>query len=151
MFLQVIYRVLNPVKPIGDPYSEYARYLLKITNLRIRMWDPQICPSCLNTTLTDSRALTQLRLTSIESNDAHSGQKLREEKRRIFQRFAIYDLIIRGTCFCNGHADTCVPLRGDGSDPADEEQLVVSCYLSCLVALFSTCMLQKLLGTALRT
>ncbi|CAK8675729.1 netrin-4-like [Clavelina lepadiformis] len=102
---EVIYRVLNPANPIEDPYSAEARHLLKITNLRIRMWNPQICPTCLNST----------------RDSGNPGSVLPGP----FTRFAVYDLIIRGTCFCNGHADTCIPLREDGGEPQDEEQSVV--------------------------
>lgn len=80
IFFQVIYRVLNPTDPISNPYSTESKHLLNVTNLRIQMWKPQTCSKC----------------------------NISEKNLAGFKHFAVYDLIIRGTCFCNGHADSCV-------------------------------------------
>lgn len=29
-----------------------------------------------------------------------------------FTHYAIYDFIVKGSCFCNGHADQCIPIDG---------------------------------------
>jgi len=110
---------------IEDPYSDEARHLMKITNIRIKMWDPQLCESCTDSSITDTRVLTSRNPLEIESENEDALWSLNSS--RHFTRFAVYDLIIRGTCFCNGHADTCVPLHeDDATEPDDQEQDVVS-------------------------
>ncbi|OCT85793.1 hypothetical protein XELAEV_18023964mg [Xenopus laevis] len=77
----VIFRALNPANRIEDPYSPQAQDLLKITNLRLLLLKRQECP-CL--VVPENR-----------------------EKPNWFAYYAIYDLIVRGSCFCNGHAEYC--------------------------------------------
>lgn len=77
---QVIYRALSPANKIEDPYSPEAQDLLKLTNLRLLLLKRQECPC--------------------------HGSGLVEKPQR-FAHYAIYDLIIRGSCFCNGHAEEC--------------------------------------------
>lgn len=77
---QVIYRALTPSNKIEDPYSPEAQDLLKLTNLRLLLLKRQECPC--------------------------RGLGLVEKPQR-FAHYAIYDLIIRGSCFCNGHAEEC--------------------------------------------
>lgn len=77
---QVIYRALNPANKIEDPYSPEAQDVLKLTNLRLLLLKRQECPC--------------------------HGSGLVEKPQR-FAHYAIYDLIIRGSCFCNGHAEEC--------------------------------------------
>lgn len=77
---EVIYRALTPSNKIEDPYSPEAQDLLKLTNLRLLLLKRQECPC--------------------------RGLGLVEKPQR-FAHYAIYDLIIRGSCFCNGHAEEC--------------------------------------------
>ena len=97
---------------------------MKITNIRIRMWNPQLCETCTDSSITDTRILTSPSPLDEEAESEDALWPLHSS--RHFTRFALYDLIIRGTCFCNGHADTCVPLHEDASEPDDREQDVVS-------------------------
>ncbi|KAM8930876.1 netrin-4-like [Pelodytes ibericus] len=76
---EVIFRALTPANRIEDPYSLHAQDLLKMTNLRLRLLKRQECP-------------------------CQAGQ---QEKPQRFAHYAIYDLIVRGSCFCNGHAQEC--------------------------------------------
>ncbi|XP_073431103.1 netrin-4-like isoform X2 [Dendrobates tinctorius] len=78
---EVIFRALNPANRIEDPYSPQAQDLLKITNLRLLLLKRQDCPC---------QAVPGL-----------------QEKPQRFAYYAIYDLIVRGSCFCNGHAEAC--------------------------------------------
>ncbi|XP_075687927.1 netrin-4-like [Rhinoderma darwinii] len=78
---EVIFRALNPANRIEDPYSAQAQELLKITNLRLQLLKRQECPC---------QAVPGL-----------------QEKPQRFAHYAIYDLIVRGSCFCNGHAEEC--------------------------------------------
>ncbi|XP_030404375.1 netrin-4 isoform X2 [Gopherus evgoodei] len=82
---EVIYRALSPPYLAEDPYSAEAQAQLKITNLRVQLLKRQACPC--------------------QSNDLNS-------KPQQFIHYAIYDFIVKGSCFCNGHADHCVPVSG---------------------------------------
>lgn len=82
---QVIYRALSPPYSADDPYSPEAQEQLKITNLRVQLLKCQSCP-CL-------------------SNDLNA-------KPPQLTYYALYDFIVKGSCFCNGHADHCVPIKG---------------------------------------
>ncbi|XP_073429301.1 netrin-4 [Dendrobates tinctorius] len=82
---EVIYRAIPPPYTAVDPYSEKAQDLLKITNLRVQLLKQQSCP-CQN--------------------------KSWDIKPQSLAHYAVYDFIVKGSCFCNGHADHCVPIDG---------------------------------------
>uniref|UniRef100_A0A8C3F3K8 Netrin-4 n=1 Tax=Chrysemys picta bellii TaxID=8478 RepID=A0A8C3F3K8_CHRPI len=82
---EVIYRALSPPYSAEDPYSAEAQAQLKITNLRVQLLKRQACPC--------------------QGNDLNA-------KPQQFIHYAIYDFIVKGSCFCNGHADHCVPVAG---------------------------------------
>ncbi|XP_059505683.1 netrin-4 isoform X1 [Stegostoma tigrinum] len=79
---EVIFRALSPANRIENPYSPEAQDLLKLTNLRLHLLKQQECP-CQPGTLI--------------------------EKSQRFAHYAVYDLIVQGSCFCNGHAEECRP------------------------------------------
>ncbi|XP_039766195.1 netrin-4-like [Ornithorhynchus anatinus] len=78
---------LTPASRIEDPYGPEALDLLKLTNLRLLLLKRQDCP-------------------------CQAGRLL--EKPQRFTHYAIYDLIVRGSCFCNGHAEECQLANGTG-------------------------------------
>ncbi|XP_074867738.1 netrin-4 isoform X2 [Carettochelys insculpta] len=82
---EVIYRALSPPYSAEDPYSTEAQAQLKITNLRVQLLKRQACPC--------------------QGNDLNA-------KPQQFLHYAIYDFIVKGSCFCNGHADHCAPVAG---------------------------------------
>lgn len=82
---EVIYRAMSPPYSAVDPYSIKAQDLLKITNLRVQLLKQQSCP-CHNTSL--------------------------DIKPQSLAHYAVYDFIVKGSCFCNGHANHCIPTDG---------------------------------------
>ncbi|XP_069765732.1 netrin-4-like isoform X2 [Narcine bancroftii] len=90
---EVIFRALSPPHSVQDPYTHQAQDLLKVTNIRVRMLKRQPCPC------------------------AAWGRRLKPQS---FAHYAIYDFIVMGSCFCNGHAERCEPT--EGFRPEDHSQ-----------------------------
>ncbi|XP_063304153.1 laminin subunit beta-4 [Pelobates fuscus] len=91
---EVILKALDPNLVIENPYDQNIQDIITITNLRINF--------------------TKLHTLG----DTISRQNGPEEK----YYYAIYEMVVRGNCFCNGHASQCVPVNTmDGNffnDPA---------------------------------
>ncbi|NXT39257.1 LAMB4 protein, partial [Pelecanoides urinatrix] len=87
---EVVLKALDPTFEIENPYVPYIQELITLTNLRINF--------------------TKLHTLG----DALLGRRHSDPLEKYY--YAVYEMVVRGSCFCNGHASHCDPvqnLRGD--------------------------------------
>ena len=85
---EVIYKALDPsAKMPQDPYSPRVQDWILITNLRINM--------------------TAFHTLGDDILDPNAESEVNQK-----YYYSLYELIIRGNCFCYGHAEECEPVAG---------------------------------------
>ncbi|VDN04221.1 unnamed protein product [Thelazia callipaeda] len=80
---ELVYKVIAPHIPTENPYADEIANLLKVTNIRINF--------------------TKLHTL---------GDDLLDYRPEIDEKYyyAVYELVIRGSCSCYGHAQRCIPI-----------------------------------------
>ncbi|XP_019113332.2 laminin subunit beta-4 [Larimichthys crocea] len=86
---EVVLKALDPIFDIENPYAPNIQDLLTLTNIRINF----------------------TRLFTL--GDTLLGRRRRNPQDKYY--YALYNMVVRGSCFCNGHASQCTPVdRGRG-------------------------------------
>ncbi|VDN39466.1 unnamed protein product [Gongylonema pulchrum] len=87
---ELVYKVISPHIPTENPYADEIANLLKVTNIRMNF--------------------TKLHTL---------GDDLLDYRPEIDEKYyyAIYELVVRGSCSCYGHAQRCIPMDNSASVP----------------------------------
>ncbi|XP_075455855.1 laminin subunit beta-4 isoform X2 [Ascaphus truei] len=95
---EVVLKALDPSFDIENPYDPYIQDLITITNLRINF--------------------TKLHTLG----DTLSNRWQSEPLEKYY--YAVYEMVVRGNCFCNGHASQCVPVQNMRNDAFNQPGMV---------------------------
>lgn len=83
-------KVLDPLLATKNPYSFQVQKLLKLTNLRVNF----------------------TKLHTLGDDALSDGPDVQKK-----YYYALYEMIVRGSCSCYGHAQECIPANGAPNNP----------------------------------
>ncbi|CAK6979151.1 laminin subunit beta-4 [Scomber scombrus] len=95
---EVVLKALDPIFEIENPYAPEIQELITMTNIRINF----------------------TRLFTL--GDTLLGRRRRNPQDKYY--YALYNMVVRGSCFCNGHASQCMPLDGGRGDVFSQPGMV---------------------------
>ncbi|KAM9497011.1 laminin subunit beta-4 [Clarias gariepinus] len=95
---EVVLKALDPNFHIENPFDPIIQDLISMTNLRVNF----------------TRLLTL--------GDDLLGRKKRNPQDKYY--YALYEMVVRGSCFCNGHASQCMPVYNTRGDALNEPGMV---------------------------
>uniref|UniRef100_A0AAR2JSM0 Laminin subunit beta 4 n=1 Tax=Pygocentrus nattereri TaxID=42514 RepID=A0AAR2JSM0_PYGNA len=95
---EVVLKALDPNFHIDDPYDPIIQDLITMTNLRVNF----------------------TRLFTLGDNLL--GRRRRNPQDKYY--YALYEMVVRGSCFCNGHASQCMPVYSTRGDTFSEPGMV---------------------------
>ncbi|XP_056455383.1 laminin subunit beta-4 [Gadus chalcogrammus] len=95
---EVVLKALDPIFDIEDPYAPNIQELITLTNIRVNF----------------SRLFTL--------GDTLLGRRRRNPQDKYY--YALYDMVVRGSCFCHGHASRCRPVDAGRGDVFNEPGMV---------------------------
>uniref|UniRef100_A0AAQ4RAZ0 Laminin, beta 2-like n=1 Tax=Gasterosteus aculeatus aculeatus TaxID=481459 RepID=A0AAQ4RAZ0_GASAC len=85
---EVVLKALDPIFELGNPYATNIQDLITVTNIRVNF-----------------TGLFTL-------GDTLLGRRRRNPQDKYY--YALYNMVVRGHCFCHGHASRCTPQDTDG-------------------------------------
>ncbi|XP_033880763.3 laminin subunit beta-4 isoform X1 [Acipenser ruthenus] len=95
---EVVLKALDPNFQIENPYNPHIQELITMTNLRVNF----------------TRLLTL--------GDTLLLRRKRNPQEKYY--YALYEMVVRGSCFCNGHASQCMPVDNARGDVFREQRMV---------------------------
>ncbi|XP_035013706.2 laminin subunit beta-4 isoform X1 [Hippoglossus stenolepis] len=87
---EVVLKALDPIFEIRNPYAPNIQDLITLTNIRVNF----------------------TRLFTL--GDTLLSRRRRNPLNKYY--YALYNMVVRGSCFCNGHASRCTPVDGRHGD-----------------------------------
>ncbi|KAM9854866.1 laminin subunit beta-4 [Aulostomus maculatus] len=87
---EVVLKALDPIFEIENPYAPHIQDLITMTNIRVNF----------------------TRLFTL--GDTLLSRRRRNPQEKYY--YALYNMVVRGSCFCHGHASECTPVDGGRGD-----------------------------------